>query len=109
MNEQPKPEPVLPAPLMWTFDGPLATCLADAEHTLRRGLVLMGEVARIAVIVQVSLPALQQRVAAGDAVQPAWSQFIHRLSERYGLPLRPRVHHLPEPGPLVTLILGYRS
>ena len=29
----------LPAPLVWTFDGPFERCLADLEDTLRRAIV----------------------------------------------------------------------
>ena len=56
----------LPAPLVWTFDGPFERCLADIEDTLRRAIVLVGDVSRIALLIDLSLPALQHRVAAGD-------------------------------------------
>ena len=74
------------APLVWTFDGPFATCLSDMEDTLRRAIVQVGDVSRIAVQIDLSLPALKPRVDAGDAIQPAWGQFVERLSQRYGLP-----------------------
>ena len=96
-------------PLVWTFDGPLVTCLADLEDALRRALVQVGDVASIAVMVEVSLPALLRRVHAGDRVQPAWTGFVERLASRYGLQKAPRVRHLRTEGPLATLIVAYRS
>ncbi|TMH11931.1 MAG: hypothetical protein E6H58_11540 [Betaproteobacteria bacterium] len=98
----------LPAPLVWTFDGPVERCLADIEDTLRRAIVLIGDVSRVALLLDVSLPALQQRVDAGDALQPAWSGFIERIA-RYGLPASPRVRHLRGAGPLLTLVVAYRN
>ena len=89
----------LPPPLVWTFDGPFERCLNDLEDSLRRALVLIGDV---------SLPALQVRVRAGDRIQPAWGRFVERLSE-YGLPTFPRVRPLRTPGPLATLVVAYRS
>jgi hypothetical protein len=98
-----------PAPLVWTFDGPFATCLADMEDTLRRAIVQVGDVARIAVMVELSLPALRSRVGAGDAIQPAWGRFLDSMTSRYGLPAAPRVRHLKADGPLATLVIAYRS
>ena len=98
----------LPAPLVWTFDGPFERSLDDVEATLRRAIVMVGDVARIAVLIDVSLPALQRRVRAGDVLQPAWGLFLERIA-RYGLPSPPRVRHLRRPGPLATLVLAYRS
>ena len=98
-----------PPPLVWTFDGPFATCLADMEDTLRRAIVQVGDVARIAVMVELSLPALRSRVGAGDAIQPAWGRFLDALTSRYGLPAAPRVRHRKAPGPLATLVIAYRS
>ena len=103
------PGPKGPAPLVWTFDGPFATCLADMEDTLRRAIVQVGDVARIAVMVELSLPALRSRVGAGDAIQPAWGRFLESMTSRYGLPAPPRVRHLKADGPLVTLVIAYRS
>jgi hypothetical protein len=103
MNEQP-----LPAPLVWTFDGPFERCLADLEHTLRRAIVMVGDVSRVALQIDVSLPALQQRVEAGDELQPAWARFLERIT-RYGLPVPPRVRHLRDAGPLATLVIAYRN
>ena len=97
-----------PAPLVWTFDGPFALVLDDIEDTLRRAVLLIGDVARVAVLVDLSLPALQRRVRAGDALQPAWGDFLQRLA-RYGLPAQPRVRHLARPGPLATLVVAYRN
>ena len=57
----------LPPPLVWTFDGPFERCLDDLDDSLRRGLVLIGDVARVAVLIDLSLPALLGRVRAGDA------------------------------------------
>jgi hypothetical protein len=98
----------LPAPLVWTFDGPFERCLADLEDSLRRGLVLIGDVSRVALLVDVSLPALQRRVRAGDRIQPAWGRFLERLAD-YGLPTFPRVRYLRRSGPLATLVVAYRS
>lgn len=97
----------LPEPLVWTFDGPIAACLADAEDTLRRAISLVGDVSRIAVLLDVALPALKQRVDAGDPLQPAFSRFLERVG-RYGLPASPRVRPLRGAGPLLTLIVAYR-
>jgi hypothetical protein len=96
-------------PFMWTFDGPFATCLADLEDALRRAIVQVGDVSSIAVLVELSLPALKRRIEAGDAVQPAWGQFLERLSDRYGLPAAPRVRHVRTAGPLAMLVVAYRS
>jgi hypothetical protein len=98
----------LPAPLVWTFDGPFERCLADLEGSLRRALVLVGDVARVVVLIELSLPALLGRVRAGDKVQPAWPDFVARL-DRYQLPSAPRVRHLHTHGPLATLVVAYRS
>ena len=107
INRKATPPEQLPAPLVWAFDGPFERCLADLEDTLRRAIVRLGDVSRVALLIDLSLPALAQRVAAGDALQPAWGQFLERL-ERYGLPASPRVRHRREPGPLATLVIGYR-
>jgi hypothetical protein len=96
-------------PLVWTFDGPFALCLADLEDALRRALVQVGDVASIAVLIELSLPALKRRVEAGDALQPAWTEFLERVSHRYGLPTPPRVRHARAAGPLATLVVAYRS
>ena len=98
-----------PPPLVWTFDGPFGTCLTDMEDTLRRAIVQVGDVARIAVMVELSLPALRSRVGAGDAIQPAWGRFLDAVTSRYGLPAAPRVRHRKTAGPLVTLVIAYRS
>jgi len=95
------------APLVWTFDGAFATCLCDMEDTLRRAIVQIGDVSRIALLIELSLPALRARVAAGDAIQPSWSHFLGSLTSRYGLPAAPRVRHLTTPGPLATLVIAY--
>jgi hypothetical protein len=97
------------APLVWTFDGPFVTCLFDMEDTLRRALVQVGEVSRLAVMVELSLPALRARVEAGDAIQPAWDRFLEAVGSRYGLPAAPRVRHRKTEGPLATLWIAYRS
>jgi hypothetical protein len=97
------------APLVWTFDGPFATCLQDMEDTFRRAIVQIGDVSRILVLIDLSLPALKPRVDAGEAIQPAWGQFVDRLSQRYGLPAAPRVRHRTEAGPLATMVIAYRS
>ncbi len=95
------------APLVWTFDGKFATCLCDMEDTLRRAIVQIGDVSRIALLIELSLPALRARAAAGDAIQPAWGRFLAALTSRYGLPAAPRVRHLRTAGPLATLVIAY--
>ncbi len=101
--------PAPPPPLVWTFDGPFERCLADLEDALRRALVLVGDVSRIALLIDLSLPALLRRVRAGDSVQPAWGRFVERISSDYGLPDFPRVRHVHRAGPLATLVVAYRS
>ena len=96
-------------PLVWTFDGAFGTCLADLEDTFRRALVQIGDVARIAVLIELSLPALRRRLDAGDAIQPAWSHFLEAMSSRYGLPAAPRIRYLKTPAALATLVIAYRS
>ena len=81
---------------------------ALAVHTLRRAIVMVGDVSRVALQIDVSLPALQRRVQAGDAVQPAWGQFLERIG-RYGLPCPPRVRYPRHAGPLATLVVAYRE
>jgi hypothetical protein len=98
----------LPPPLVWTFDGPFERCLDDLEDSLRRAIVMIGDVSRVALLIELSLPALQARLRAGDRIQPAWGRFVERLSG-YGLPSFPRVRHLRAHGPLATLVVAYRS
>ena len=98
-----------PAPLVWTFDGPVERCLADIEDTLRRAIVQVRDVASIVVLIELSLPALKRRVDAGESLQPGWAELMQRLSDRYGLPSPPRVRPLKSGGPLVTLVVAYRS
>jgi hypothetical protein len=97
-----------PAPLVWTFDGPFALCLADLEDALRRAVVMLGGVARIELLVELSLPALKARVAAGDRIQPAWADFHRRLAD-YGLPSPPRLRPVTRAGALATLVIAYRN
>jgi hypothetical protein len=96
-------------PFVWTFDGSLADCCADLEDTLRRAIVQVRDVASIVVLIELSLPALKRRVDAGDAVQPAWGEFLDRLAQRYGLPAAARVRPLRDDGPLAILVIAYRS
>ena len=98
----------LPAPLVWTFDGPFERCLDDLDDSLRRAIVLIGDVSRVALLIDLSLPALLGRVRAGDKVQPAWGRFTERIAG-YGLPTFPRVRHLRSAGPLATLVVAYRN
>jgi len=93
---------------IWAFDGPFERCLDDIEDSLRRAIVLIGDVSRVALLIDLSLPALQARVRAGDRIQPAWGRFVERVSG-YGLPSFPRVRHLRTRGPLATLVVAYRS
>jgi hypothetical protein len=102
-------DPRIGGPLVWAFDGPLTTCLHDLEDALRRAIVEVGDVASIAVLVELSLPALQRRIGAGDVLQPAWARFVERLASRYGLQRPPRVRHVRTEGPLATLVIAYRS
>ena len=102
------PAAALPDPLVWTFDGPFERCLADADDTLRRAIVLVGDVARVALLLDLSLPALQRRVKTGDAVQPGWGNFLATI-DRYGLPAAPSVRHLRAEGPLLTMVVAYRN
>ena len=104
----PRRDPDLPEPLVWTFDGPIERTLADLEDTLRRALVMVGGVSRVALLIDLSLPALQRRVVAGDALQPGWGRFQERLAG-YGLPSPPRVRPLKGDGPLATLVIAYRN
>ena len=96
-------------PLVWTFDGPFGTCLSDLEDAFRRAIVQVGDVSRIAVMIELSLPALQARMQAGDAIQPAWSRFLEAMTSRYGLPAAPRVRYLKTRATLATLVIAYRS
>jgi hypothetical protein len=98
-----------PHPLLWTFDGSFTVCLADIEDTLRRAIVQLGDVAGVVVALDLSLPALAERVAKGDAIQPAWSRFLDGVAQRYGLPHPLRVRHRHHAGPLATLVIVYRS
>jgi len=108
-REDARRDAVVAAPLVWTFYGPFTACLANLEDALRRALVQVGDVSALAILVELSLPALKARVDAGDAIQPAWGSFLDRLSERYGLPITPRVRHVRDAGPLATLVIAYRS
>ena len=96
-------------PFVWTFDDTFVDTLADIEDTLRRAIVGLGDVASIVVLIEISLPALRRRVDAGESIQPAWTNFIERLSDRYGLPAPPRVRPHTGTGPLATLVVAYRS
>jgi hypothetical protein len=96
-------------PLLWTFDGRFADCLADVEDTLRRAIVQLADVSGVAVGLDVSLPTLAARVAAGDAIQPSWGRFVSEAPRRYGLPSPLLVRHRSDAGPLMTLVIAYRS
>jgi len=101
--------PATDLPLVWTFDGRFANCLMDLEDTLRRAIVQVGDVSRVLVAIDLSLPALKTRMEAGDALQPAWGQFLQRIASRYGLPTPPRVRYRKSAGPLTALVIAYRS
>jgi hypothetical protein len=79
------------------------------EDTFRRAIVQVGDVAKIAMQIDLSLPALKPHIDAGEAIQPAWGHFVERLTQRYGLPAPPRVRHLKVVGPLATMVIAYRS
>ena len=96
-------------PLVWTFDGAFATCLSDMEDTFRRAIVQVGDVSRIAVMIELSLPALRARIDAGEAIQPAWSRFLEAMTSRYGLPAPPRVRYVKSRAALASLVIAYRS
>ena len=104
-----RPTTSVGGPLVWAFDGPFATCLADVEDALRRAIVQIGDVSSLVVLIEISLPALLRRVQSGDKIQPAWGQFLARVSERYGLPSAPRTRHVRTDGPLAMLVVAYRS
>jgi len=107
-NAKARPHDGVAAPLVWAFDGRFAQCLADTEDTLRRAIVMVGDVARVAVLIELSLPALKHRADAGDAVRKPWLHFTESIA-RYGLPDAPRVRHTKAAGPLITLVIAYRS
>jgi hypothetical protein len=48
-------------------------------------------------------------VAAGDRNQPVWGAFLERLARRYGLPAAPRLRYLKAAGPLLVMVIAYRS
>jgi hypothetical protein len=109
MREDERRNGVLEGPFVWTFDGPFGISLCDMEDTFRRAIVQVGDVARIAVMIELSLPALRSRVHAGDAIQPAWSDFLDAMTSRYGLPAAPRIRYSKTRAALATLVLAYRS
>ena len=104
-----RPATSVGGPLVWAFDGPFTTCLADVEDALRRAIVQIGDVSSLVVLIEISLPALMRRVESGDKIQPAWGEFLERVSERYGLPSAPRTRHVRTDGPLAMLVVAYRS
>ena len=57
------------APLLWTFDGPFITCLYDLEDALRRAIVQVGDVSRIAILLELSLPRMHARIQSGESTQ----------------------------------------
>jgi hypothetical protein len=106
---RPAPSADIGGPLIWTFDGPIARALGDLEDALRRAIVQVGDIASMAVLIELSLPSLKRRIDAGDVLQPAWTQLLERLQDRYGLQAPPRVRHVRTEGPLATLVVVYRS
>ena len=96
-------------PLTWAFDGRFVHCLADVEDTLRRAIVQVGDVSRVLVAIDLSLPALKARLDAGDTIQPAWGEFLDRVTRRYGLPAAPRLRYLKHDGPLISMVVAFRS
>ena len=93
-------------PLTWTFDGRFPDCLADLEDALRRAIVQVGDVSRVLVVIELALPALKTRIDAGDAIQPAWSEFLARVTSHYGLPAAPRFRYLTHEAPLLALVIA---
>ena len=95
---------------MWTFDGAFAECLADMEDALRRAIVQVGDVASIAVLIEISLPDAEasrrrRRCDPAGVGADAWSGC------RSGTDCRRRrgCAHLDVEGPLATLVIAYRS
>jgi hypothetical protein len=74
------------------------------EDTLRRLIVQLGEVAAISVLIELSLPALKRRIDAGDAIQPAWGEFLDRLVQRWTARSCARAP-LRDDGPLAILVV----
>ena len=99
----------LPAPLVWTFDGPFERCLADLEDTLRRAIVMVGGVSRVALLIDLSLPALQRRVAAGDALQPGLGPLPGTPGAATACRRRRGCATCARAGPLATLVIAYRN
>jgi hypothetical protein len=91
---------------LWTFGGPLGAA-SPTSGTRYGGGRADRDAARIALLIDLSLPALKARLDAGDRLQPAWGRFLDRMT-RYGLPAQPRVRHLRSAGPLATLVIAYR-
>ena len=83
----------LPAPLVWTFDGPFERCLDDLDDSLRRAIVLIGDVSRVALLIDLSLPALLARVARRRP-RAAGLGPLHRAHRRLRPADLPRVRHL---------------
>lgn len=96
-------------PLTWAFDGRFPDCLADLEDALRRAIVQVGDVSRVLVVIELALPALKARMEKGDAIQPAWSEFLARVTSQYGLPAAPRFRYLTHEAPLLALVIAWRS
>ena len=87
-----KSEPTAPAPTASLNSAGAATCSALKFSASDR-----------------FIHELRRRVDAGEAIQPAWTKFLERVSERYGLPTSPRVRSHAGTGPLATLVVAYRS
>jgi len=98
----------LEAPLIWTFAGPFATCLADMEDTFRRAIIQVGDVSRIAV--------QDRSVAAGaEEARPTRENRSSPQGNNSSTPdaalrpaRRPRVRHVKTGGPLATMVIAYR-
>ena len=89
------------APLIWTFDGPFARCLADIEDTLRRAIVQVGDVSRRRrADRRCRCRRCKRRVDAGRrAATGVGRSSSSASSHRYGLPAPPRVRHSRTAGP----------
>ena len=87
------------APLVWTFDGPFATCLADIEDTLRRAIVQVGDVSRDRRADRSVAAGAQAARRRGRSDAAGMGTVRRTPAQRYGLPAGPRVRHLQDGGP----------
>ena len=81
MRAVPPAQAAAALPRRWS--GPSTARSSAASPTSRTRCAarscMVGDVSRVALLIDLSLPALQRRVDAGDALQPAWGRFLERL------------------------------